>query len=138
MKVPHTPQKILVDSDAFISIRFLDQSTHAEALKIFHKLQKQKAELYCLNLCIYETATVISHKYSQEKAIDFFNDLKITSPIVLNLDPVLEQRTWELFLSQTKKGTSFIDCANMTALSYYNFDKIFSFDQFYPKSIRLI
>ena len=131
------PQKILVDSDAFISIRFLDQSTHSLALKLFHKLQKQKAELYCINLCLYETATVISRKYSQEHATNFYNDLKITSPTILNLDSTLEQQSWDLFLKQTKKGTSFIDCANLSALSYYNFDKIFSFDQFYPKQFRL-
>ena len=102
MKVPKV-QKILIDSDAIISIRFSDQSTHLQAIKMLHRLQKHKAQLYCLNL-----------------------------------DAILEQLTWDLFLKQSKKGTSFIDCANLTALSYYNFDKIFSFDQFYPKTLRLL
>ena len=137
MKVPPIPQKVLVDSDAFISLRFSDQSTHLQARKILRKLQKDKVQLYCLNLCLYETATVISRKYSQQKAVDFFNDLKVSSPTIINMSPELETLTWNIFVQQTKKCTSFIDCANLSALSYYNIDKIFSFDQFYPQSVRL-
>lgn len=137
MKVPHTPQKVLVDSDAFVSIRFSDQSTHLQAIKLLHKLQKNHVQLFCLNLCLYETATVISRKYSQEKAIDFFTDLKVSSPNIIHLSSEIEVLAWNTFIQQTKKGTSFIDCANLAALNYYRLDKIFSFDQFYPKKVRL-
>lgn len=131
-------QKVLVDSDAMIAIRFVDQSTHLRAVQILRKLKKQNAQIYCLNLCLQETATVISRKYSQEKAIEFKKDLKKSFLNIIELDQTLEQSAWDIFVKQTKKCTSFIDCANLAALQFLKFDKIFSFDQFYPKEMLLI
>ena len=130
--------KIILDSDFLISLRHPDQSTHLEAKKIFKKIKKQfDPILFCLNLCIQETATVISHKYSQKQAVDFYKSTLTNSPNIINLDPKLESLTWKIFLKQTKKNISFIDCANLVAIKHYNLDKIFSFDKFYPKTLRL-
>lgn len=130
--------KILLDSDAIIALNFSDQSTHQLATKIFKKHQLNDDMFYTINLCVQESVTVVSKRYSQNEAKLLYKNLIQNSQNILQLDPTLESNTWELFLKQTKKGTSFIDCVNISALSYFNFDKIFSFDQFYPKSIRLI
>lgn len=129
--------KILLDSDAIIALNFSDQSTHLVAKRIFKKYQHLEADFYTLNVCVQESVTVASKKYSQQEAATLYHNLIQNSQNILHVDIDLELQSWNLFLKQTKKGTSFIDCANLAALSHYNFDKIFSFDQFYPKSIRL-
>jgi len=131
--------KILLDADAILATIFEDQSTHKTAIKILTEISnRQTDQLYILNITLQETATVISKKYNQAEAKKFYLTLLKDPPIILKVDDILEQKSWEIFLEQTKKGTSFIDCANLSALSYYNFDKIFSFDEFYPKTLRLL
>ena len=41
------------------------------------------------------------------------------------------------FLKQTKKGCSFIDCANLAVIERYKLDGILTFDEFYPKELRV-
>ena len=48
----------------------------------------------------------------------------------------LDREAWKILKGQTKKGTFFIDCANLAALELYKLDKIASFDTFYPKLLR--
>ena len=53
------------------------------------------------------------------------------------MDEELENESWKIFLSQTKKGTSFVDCANLAVVEKYKLDGILSFDKFYPKDVRI-
>lgn len=129
--------KILYDSDALISLKVIGQPNHIKAKRILRSLKKEPIELFCLNLCLQETATVFSKKYDQSVAKDFYYQIEKNPPIIIDLDNKLEKLAWQIFLQQTKKGTSFIDCANLAAIRLYNLDKIFSFDKFYPKELRL-
>ena len=129
--------KVLVDSDGLIATYVNTDSSHKQASRIFSELISRKAELYCLNLVIQEVATVLSHKHGQDMAIDFmrrFSKLPIT---VVDLDARLEALAWEVFGEQSKKGTSFVDCANLAWVKSRKAKAIFSFDKFYPKMIIL-
>lgn len=129
--------KILFDSDVLIALRFADQSTHGQAKEIFKKISKRSNSFYCLNLCFQEVATVISHKYSQAQAKSFYHEIQKNPPNVIFLDKNIEAKAWKMFFQQKKKKTSFVDCANLVCVKLYKLDKIFSFDKFYPKTLRL-
>jgi len=53
------------------------------------------------------------------------------------LDLELENNSSKIFEKQSKKGMSFIDCANLAVLEKYKLDGILSFDEFYPKRFRV-
>ena len=53
------------------------------------------------------------------------------------IDEDLETMTWKIFKRQTKKGTSFVDCANMAVIEKYKLDGIITFDEFYPKEMMV-
>lgn len=129
--------KILFDSDVLIALRFPAQSTHAYAKKVFKKISKQNNDFYCLNLCFHEVATVISHKYSQTQAKQFYREIQKNPPNIIFLDKDIEKAAWKIFLQQKRKNISFVDCANLATVKLYKLDKIFSFDKFYPNLIRL-
>jgi hypothetical protein len=46
----------------------------------------------------------------------------------------LETKAWYIFKQQTKKGTSFIDCANIAIYKHFKMDAIFSFDKIYKRN----
>lgn len=126
-------KKYLVDSDFLIANYSVDDSSHKKASKIALSLNEKGAKFYCLNLVEQESTTVISKKMGMGDARKFHSGLKNFVDIFVVLDSGLEKRSWEIFLKQTKKGTSFIDCANIAVVEKYKFDGILSFDKFYPK-----
>ena len=72
-----------------------------------------------------------------DNAKAFYRKLNELISNVLFLDSEAERKAWEVFLKQTKKGTSFVDCANLATAEEFGFDKILSFDEFYPKKYLL-
>lgn len=130
-------RKIVLDSNILVALYRLDDSTHQQAKEITRRLHEQGDTFVVLNLIVQESATVISMKVGQEEAKDFYQkrDRVIDQEIVL--DDVLEGQAWRIFLRQLKKGTSFIDCANLAFIEKYKMDGILSFDKFYPKKLLI-
>lgn len=129
--------KVLVDSDALFGLFVPSDPHHKEAKDIFEKLVNEGTDLMVLNIVIQEMATVLSHKVSQMFAIDFVERFKKLKLTIIKVDEQLENSAWEVFLKQKKKGTSFVDCANMAAVEKYKLGGIVTFDDFYPKQIRV-
>lgn len=125
---------ILVDSDALIALTIEKDSNHRQAEAISKILQDQKKIILSLNLVHQEVVTVLSHKTSQEMATHYYRKLLHDKPKVIPFDQVLEDEAYEIFCQQTKKGTSFIDCANMAVMKKFDISTIFSFDDIYKRN----
>lgn len=130
--------KVIVDSNVFVGLFLPDDTLHARSKKAIVELKKQEAIFYAINLVIQETATVISFRRDMVTSRLFYSSYSKIIDTQINLDDTLEKMSWEIFLKQTKKGTSFVDCANLAVIEYYKLDCILSFDTFYPKKLRLI
>ena len=127
--------KYLLDSDFLFGLAVENDPHHKTSKRLYSNFKRGNVELLVLNLVVQETATVISKKRSQEESIkflDLFRDLPVQ---LILLDLELEKNSWKIFEKQTKKGTSFIDCANLATLEKYKLDGILSFDEFYPKEV---
>lgn len=123
--------KLLVDSDCLVGALREDDPHQKAATKLL-KSHREKGEiLYVLNIVLQETATVLSHRTGMNAVRLFFRTFPSLNLRIINLDDSLEKNAWDLFLEQTKKGTSFVDCANLATLDFYKLDGILSFDEFY-------
>ncbi len=121
--------KILVDADFLIALIKEDDINHLKA--------KNKAEIFkeaiifITPFTIPETATVLSYKVSHQSAKKFLKEIRkkklITIPLYENLINLADK----IFLSQNKRGTSWIDCLNVAVINLYQLDGILSFDKFY-------
>lgn len=123
---------VLLDADALVASSVEFDLGHEKAVEIFRRLEEEKRELIILNLALYEAATVISHRLGQKIAIDFLD--KVRQEHIIFLDKKLDGRAREEFRNQTKKGTSFTDCANLALAKKLGTDEIFSFDIFYRRN----
>lgn len=119
----------LLDTDFIIALSFPGESTHQKAVKLAQKKLVGQHAFY-LDLVLQEVATVISHKYSQADAITVSQALRSNTDSILKLGAANETKVWELFYEQTKKGTSFVDCANVVACQSFGLE-LLSFDDFY-------
>lgn len=130
--------KLLADSDFLFGL-FVDvDAHHANCVSFLKKIIKNKDQIVILNLVIHETATVISNKRSQSEAILFLNKMSKMPIEIINIGEDDETSGWEIFKRQTKKGTSFVDCANLAVVEKYKLSGILSFDKFYPKNVRVV
>lgn len=124
-------KEVVVDSDILVGLYKPHDSNHKKALDLVKKLKDSGFVFSILNIVLQESVTVISHHMGMEDARKFYAGIFTFVDKIINVDGNLEKRAWEVFLEQTKKGTSFVDCANLAALDYYKLDGILSFDEFY-------
>ncbi len=121
--------KLLTDSDFLISLVKLDDANHNKSIQLFKKIEK--SDLTALNLVMQESTTVMSKRWGMIAAKTFYGKVTRLIQETILLNEEIEHIAWKIFLSQTKKGTSFIDCANMATCEYYKLDGILSFDEVY-------
>ena len=67
----------------------------------------------------------------QKQAKDFLNRFNKIGVKQIFVGQKLTAKTWEIFKRQKKRGTSFVDCANVAVCKEMGINKIFSFDQIY-------
>lgn len=128
---------ILLDSDALFGL-FVPHDAHHKTVKaIIKKNLIPQNSFRVLNLVIQETATLISYKINQEVSLSFLENFSTLATHIITLTEVIERNAWDIFKKQTKKGTSFIDCANLATVEYYKLDGILTFDEFYPQELRI-
>lgn len=123
--------KFLVDADALVALAKEDDSNHTKALKITRV--SSGVSLYTTPFTIPEAATVLSYKVSQEAAKQFLRQARQRRLIELKLTTQITHLTDEIFLQQSSKRTSWIDCLNVATVKHHSLDGIFSFDKFYKK-----
>jgi len=124
----------LVDSDFLIALARKEDASHKLAKKIFSE-RVSFGEIKITSLVLMEATTVMSHKGGMEGARKFYGIVKNLVDEIIFVDQELMEEGWEVFLKQTKKGTSFVDCANLATARKHKVDKILSFDKFYPKDL---
>jgi len=129
--------KLLADSDFLFGLFVNVDAHHCESISLLKKITNNKDKIIVLNLVIQETATVISNKRSQSEAVLFLDGIFKMPVEILKVGEDDENSGWQMFRKQTKKGTSFVDCANLAVTQKYKLDGILSFDKFYPKNIRI-
>lgn len=129
--------RLLADSDFLFGLLVPDDAHHQRAKEIWEKLIQQDHDFFVLNITIQETATVLSHKRGQLTAIVFIERLSELGLKKIDINIDLEKEGWVIFKTQVKKGTSFVDCANLAAINKFGIDGILSFDKFYPKKLLI-
>ncbi len=108
-----------------------DDTNHVKAI---HKAKLfEEAVIFITPFCLPEAATALSYKVSHKAAKKFLKEARKKRFIEIYLDSKIVKLADEIFLSQNKKGTSWIDCFNIAVVELYQFDGILSFDKFYKK-----
>lgn len=129
--------KVIIDSNVLIAVFLLEDSLHTRATQLVSQLKTQGTVFYTINLVLQESATVLSMRKGMTSARTFYAAVHNFVDQMVPFDEDVEKESWKIFLSETKKGTSFVDCALLASARHYKIDKIASFDRFYPKELLL-
>src|SRR3989338_2189338 len=126
--------KLLFDSDFLVALYKPDDSNHLKSTNIYRKIETEST-LIALNIVFQEATTVISKRMNMYHARKFHDSIHKLINNIVYLDLVLEDKSWRIFLKETKKGVSFVDCANLAVCDFYKIDGILSFDEFYKDKL---
>ncbi|KKU86832.1 hypothetical protein A3A64_04225 [Candidatus Gottesmanbacteria bacterium RIFCSPLOWO2_01_FULL_48_11] len=129
--------KALLDANVLVAVYRPTDELHKQAVRVVSELKDKGYELVFTNLLIQETATVLSMRVGMDLARKFLTDYHDIISEEIFIDEDVEKLSWNIFLQQHKKGTSFVDCANLAVIEKYKLDGIVSFDTFYPKELRI-
>lgn len=130
-------KRYLTDSDFLVAVFNSKDASHDKAMEISKRLGSSEVELWGSNLIQQESATVVSHRIGMDAVRVFVKKLVADVDRFVDIDKGLEKLAWGIFLRQTKKGCSFVDCANLAVIKKYKLDGIMTFDEFYPKELRV-
>ena len=127
---------IFIDSDAFIAFIKKDDSQHGKALEIFNKLNTQEVVFSTSNYIFAEVVTVLSQRVGREAALAFIKSIHgpESGMDIKWVTPEIEASAVDIFLKQTSKNASFVDCVNMAIVRILPIDAIFSFDGVYKRN----
>lgn len=124
---------IIVDTDFLISFFFDHESTFEKAKKLAPHILD--SNIYMLDLVKFELATVLSRKYGHAHARRVIKEIPNMDIIAIG-HQAHERDIWDEFFKHTKKGISYVDCANFVIARHLK-AKIASFDTFYPRDLLL-
>lgn len=125
--------KVLLDSDALIALYSPLDALSGKAKAIYERLLEEKAQCFITNLVLQETATVISNKFGQDQSLEFLDRVEKIDIEQIFVNEKLTIKAWQIFKSEKKKGTSFIDCANVVVYHEMGAEEMMSFDKFYQR-----
>jgi len=127
---------IFVDADAFVAFTKDDDSNHVRAKQIFLNLQDAPITFITSNFVFAEVVTVLSQKVSHAIAVAFIKSMKSEDNVfqIERIDEKTEEAATQIFMEQTSKNVSFVDCINIAFIKEKHINGIFSFDSIYKKN----
>ncbi len=122
---------VFVDSDVFVALFFSGDANAERARRLLQKLTDSETNVITSNMVRMETATVLSHRQGMTAANQFLASTKLMDAI--NATDELLEESLQLFSEQQKRGSSVVDCINVSIMRRYGITEIASFDKAYPK-----
>lgn len=125
--------RVFVDTNVFVALRDLNDSTHQEAVKLSANLLKRKVEWFTSSDVIGETLTVMSRKLGRQVAVDWYQDFKKGGIKEIFVDDFPHKTARRFFGKVKSKTISFVDCSSVVVMKKNKIDAIFSFDEDFRK-----
>ncbi len=127
-----TISKVFVDTNVFVAIRDIKDSTHSRAVKIYEEFKSKKVKFFTSSDVIGETLTVLAKKLGKPVAKEFLDNFSVLTREIF-IDPLLHKESRDFFKRVKSKNISFIDCSSAVAMRRNKIKIIFSFDKDFRK-----
>jgi len=127
--------KVFVDTGGFKAIIDPKDEFHSRAVKIWKRLEKQKAVLVTSNYVLDETFTLLRARCGFKTAIDFKKVLAASSPViqVIRVTVADEADAWRWFGKNWSK-LSFTDCVSFAVMKRLGIKKAVAFDRHFARA----
>lgn len=120
-------QPLFIDTNYLCAYYNKSDSLHEKAKKLFPQLPK--FNIIISNFILLECYTVISQRVSKNHALIFKQDMYTQKYYhVVWVDKILEQETWDIFVSIKDKNFSYVDASILAVIKKEKISHLLSFD----------
>ncbi|HEX7456198.1 MAG TPA: PIN domain-containing protein [Candidatus Nanoarchaeia archaeon] len=127
-------KELFVDADAFVALVDSNDSNHKLAVEVSAAVSNAALGLVTSEPAFGEAVTVISQNVSHAAAIDFANEILNSKIEIVEVNPKLRRKAFDIFKEQTTKNARFTDSVNIAIMQERGLNEIFSFDKDYKKN----
>jgi predicted nucleic acid-binding protein len=103
---------------------------------IFFQFRQDQKRLITTSFVFAEIATVLSNCDGQNLARHFLSAVRSGAIPIIFICEALQESAEQVFITQEKKHTSMVDCANVVVMHQFYIPTIWSFDSFYFKKFH--
>lgn len=126
--------KIIADASALVSLAYLDDVNHKQALSIADEMKRSAASLIIPTEVFAETINILGKKFNHTLANRFAEELFSSSEYdTLDTNQEIRIHALEKFKRQAE-SVSFTDCLVMAVADSYETKEIFGFDDCFKKN----
>ena len=127
------PEKVFVDTGAWIARANRRDRHHAQATAIYERLQQQPVKLYTTDYVIDETVTRITYDASHFAAVQFLDSIHDSVEkgdlTLIRIDADRFKKAEELFRQYNTARLAFTDCTSFVICKEYHIFDVFGFDR---------
>lgn len=127
-----TISKVLIDTNVFVALKDITDSTHKKALQIYKELKEKGVKFYTTSDIIAESLTVISMKLNKKASLEFLSEIGGVITEIF-IDEYSHKETRKYFKRVKSKNISFVDCSSVVAMKRNKIAAVFSFDEDFKK-----
>lgn len=125
---------ILVDTSAFHALENAgDLLEHEMATGIAQKLETEKAFLVTTDYVLDEAYTLLRSVLGHRPAVSFGREIHKGGIEVVQIDPSMQRKAWEIFEQYSDKDFSFTDCTSFVVMRHAKIEVAFTFDRHFQQ-----
>lgn len=134
---------VFVDTAGWGNLVDSSQPYHSLAVSIYQAIRQQRDKLITTNYILLELVSLMSSplKIPRSKMIAFIDALK-QSPLVevIHIDPLLDNKAWQLLKTREDKGWSLTDCTSFVLMEERHINEALTTDRHFEQAgfIRLL
>jgi uncharacterized protein len=123
---------IFVDTSAFLALLDADEQHHVEAQRIWAKLAKESADLYCTSYVLVETAALIQNRLGMPQLRAFHENVFPFLRVVW-VDSTLHGPGMAAVVTANRRQLSLVDCVSFAAMRQNGINHAFAFDMHFEE-----
>jgi len=119
--------RVLVDTSAILALLVSEDVAHAEAVRAFESLRRQKAKLVMTSSALLETYALLGRRLGLAAAARFRDDFEPLLDVVW-VDRALHEAAMDLWLERTSRRASLVDATSFVVAKEQGLTTAFAFD----------
>lgn len=129
------PNKVFVDTAAWLSLFNLRDGSRPAAMKIMTQLRLQKRKLVTSEFVILELADGLSKPPVRVNAVGYIEGIRQSEDIeVIPLSRDLLDQAWDLYCHRSDKGWGLTDCTSFIVMEQEQISEAFTSDHHFEQA----
>ena len=124
--------RVFVDASALIALLVANDDAHASAVRVFDRLESQRAALVTSSYALLETYALITRRHRPPLVQQFRDEMQPLLEIVW-IDKDLHEKGLDRLLDRKIRGLSLVDAISFVIMERERIEQAFAYDRHFER-----